>query len=486
MNKTGTFLIWTLLFISSCTRVGPDPETPEVNLPNQWANHASISSGDLEQDCKGATERQEWWIAFQDPCLEQLIKKALENNPEVFIAMHRIDEYHFLITESKANFFPIFYMGGRYGNVQTPEGSVLYQQPSLNTFLNNQNIKLNRHYEFFNIGPTVSWEIDIFGRLRSENLARKAEYQASIENLRAVQLSITAEVARNYILLKYVQEKLRQEEEYQTKLISRIEVLLGRLSLQKTNLEQVSQAEIHVLEGHRRLIRYKTEIDKLKRRILTLLGEADGCYDDCFLKRGLPQPVMPINPGIPSDLLIQRPDVAQADRELAASTYRIGKVMAEALPNFVIFGTVGGISKNIFELLSYKNLYWIFDPFVTFPLFDAGNSEATINEYSAKANKAIANYQKTLLQAVEEVQIALYEVRGNEEEITKIRQLHSKVSDNFDRKKLLYEKGLADFNLVSLAEDELHQRQIDLLQSLEKYATDFVTLCKALGGKITF
>lgn len=474
-----------MLLFSSCSRVGPDPVTPQVELPSEWDISPSAALAKSEQDlCE--KEREEWWNAFQDPCLDQLIKKALHNNPDIFAALHRIEEYHFLIMESKANFFPLFYMGGRYGNVGTPKGSVLYQQSSLNTFLSSQNIKVNRYYEFFNIGPTVSWEIDIFGRLRSENLARKADYEASIENLRAVQLSITAEIARNYILLKFAQEKLRREESHLSKLQARVESLKGRLTLQKGNLEQVSEAEVHVLESHRRLIQHNTAIAKFTRRILTLVGEMQDC-DHLNLKEfGTPQPVLAIDTGVPSDLLIQRPDVAQADRELAASTYRVGKVMAEALPNFVIFGTIGGISKNIFELLSYKNLYWIFDPFVTFPLFDAGNSEATINEYSAKANKAIAHYQKTLLQAVEEVQIALYEVYGDEQDLIKTKQLYAKVSDSFDRKRLLYDKGLADFNVISLSEDELHERNMDLLQSEEKYALDFVTLCKALGGKVTF
>lgn len=485
MNSKMIFFILLSCFLhQGCYRVGPNHSTPEIELPEKW--EGACGNDDDASDATNNIFVSDWWKAFHDSQLDLLMDWGLRNNPDIHIAYHRINEYRALYFESRADQFPMLYMGAGHANVELPAQGILFQQSSLTNFLNAQNVKLQRHIDFFHMGPTASWEIDIFGRIESENLARASELDASQDHFRAIQISLTAEIATNYIHLRSIQNQYSVEEAYLQALLTREGVLNERLAINKATLDNLSDVKVKIYESRRTLLRLNKFMEQYKHRLLTLIGETIWPFDDSILLcySAIPQPCVNINPGIPSHLLQQRPDVHQADKELAAATYRVGRTMAEALPNFVLVGTIGGISKQLANILSFKSLYWLYEPFFSFPIFDAGRNKATLTAYKARANAAFSHYHKTLLIAVEEVQVALYALNSDEGRLEQDKLIYSNSQDSLERKAFLFEKAMTDYISLNLGEDQFYERKLELLQSQEEYALSFVNLSKALGGKI--
>ncbi|KIC75268.1 Efflux pump, RND family, outer membrane lipoprotein [Neochlamydia sp. EPS4] len=470
---------------TSCQRIGPAYKNPQIRLPDHWEiGQDQILLKQVPSVVQEEDELPNWWAAFHDAVLERLINRALENNPEVHIAYQRLQEYQALLLESRADYFPMVHMGMGHTNAVSPEDGILFQQPSLINYLKTQNVKNQRRYDFFHLGPMVSWEIDLFGRLRSENLARKAELGASHENLMAIQLSITAEISKAYLRLRSIQHQLLAEETYQQILQARANLLKERLVLNHSSLDSIAQVKIKICESKNAISQFKKYFEQYKHRLLTLMGETLWPFEENLLCYApMPRPKVQVALGVPSDLLHQRPDIRQADRELAAATYRIGRVMAEALPHFALIGSIGGMSKQLADILSFKNLYWLYEPLTSFPLFDAGKNKATVNVYKARAKVAFSHYHQKLLNAVEEVQLALHSLQSEEKRLAENKNIYSYAASSLKRAHLLYQQGIGDFVAFNLAEDEAHRRKMQWLVAEEEYALSYVTLCKALGGK---
>ncbi|MBS4165413.1 Uncharacterized protein NEOC65_000472 [Neochlamydia sp. AcF65] len=470
---------------TSCQRVGPAYKKPHIRLPEHWEIEQDQTL--LKQVPVGVQEEDElpnWWAAFHDVILERLINRALENNPEVHIASQRLQEYQALLLESRADYFPRVHMGMGHTNAVSPADGIFFQQPSLINYLKTQNVKNQRRYDFFHLGPMISWEIDLFGRLHSENLAREAELEASHENLMAIQLSITAEISKAYLRLRSIQHQWLAEETYQQILQARANLLKERLVLNHSSLDSIAKVEIKICESKNAILQFKKYFEQYKHRLLTLIGETIWPFEENLLcPAPMPRPNVQVAAGVPSDLLHQRPDIRQADRELAAATYRIGRVMAEALPHFALIGSIGGMSKQLADILSFKNLYWLYEPLTSFPLFDAGKNKATVNAYKARAKAAFSHYHQKLLNAVEEVQLALHSLQSKEKRLVENKNIYSYAVGSVEREHLLFQQGIGDFAAFNLAEDEAHQRKMQWLVAEEEYALSYVTLCTALGGK---
>lgn len=475
MNR---FIVLLAVVLLAGCRVGPKYHKPRIPLPEQWKMAGDEAVSEEEEEKLSA-----WWEAFEDPVLNALIERGLCNNPDIAIAAQRILEERALYFKAKADLYPSIYLGGGRPEAFTPSQGIFLGQQSFVNLLNTQNVKIQRHLEFYQLGPSVYWEIDLFGRIRSAMDAQGAEWQSAFENMRGVRIALAADIARNYIDLRGYQAELAIENEYLVKLQERLKTLQSRLQLRLATLDEIAGASGDISEANIILFNLQKSIEETKQRLAALLGEFDLPVDLDFL----PSPSVPrfaVEPyaGIPSDLLCQRPDIIQAERELAAATYRVGSITAEGLPSFEIIGTIGGLSEQIAKLFEYKNLYWFYDPFIGLPIFDGGRNKAAVASMRARANAAFARYRKTLLIAVEEVQIALYALNFEKMRFEEKMDEVLNYDQAYQRHMLLYRKGNADFRALANAEDNYYLRKRESVQFEIAVSLNFVTLSKALGG----
>lgn len=483
MMNTQKFVTSSIIFIimliaSGCLRPSHSYRKPDVILPDEWKAKEEIDDDNSEN-----AQLSFWWEAFDDPLLDDMIQLSFKNNPDLAIACYKILEQRADYFRTKANLYPSVYLGAGHAGVLLPSQGVFLGQQNFINLLKTQNVQIERHLAFYHFGPSVSWEIDIFGRIRSAAYAEEAEYQGKVENLKAVQLALSADVARNYIDLRSFQAKLKIEENYQQILLNRLDLLQKRSSIRLAFLDNIVDTQHLLFETKARIGLLNKSINETTQRLYSLLGIMDDSLDlsvaSCI---SVPKPKTSIDAGVPSNLLSQRPDIMQAEKELAAATYRVRSKKAEALPSFVLVGTIGGISKHILNMLSYKQLYGLVDPFISMPIYDGGRIRASIAEHQAKADAAFARYHKTLLNAVEEVQIALYALNYQKERMEIRTDLCHTAANSLNRHQLLYEQAFSDYIAMSKAEDSLHTQEIELLEAKMGYALDFVTLSKALGG----
>lgn len=471
-------LLMVCLFISffaiGCDRKGTEYVPPPINLPDNWQTEISLPVDE--------TDRR-WWEAFEDPTLNAIVLRVLENSPGIHEAYHRFGAYVELFWQSKANRAPQINLNAGYVTAEAPAGGILFQQASLANFFKSQNITINRNYRFFYFGPSMAWEVDIFGRLYDDMMASYSDTEVYLEKLKGIQLSLTTEAARHYIQIRSILNQLAVKEHLARTYETRYEAFSELLRLNKTTLDNQEELKIKIHENNKYILDLRKEFENHKFSLLTLMGESEWPCDIDLNNCGkIPLPAYAIDPGIPSDLLIQRPDVREADRELAAATYRVGKAKAEELPSFVILGFAAGVSKQIADLFLNKNFTDFLDPGFSYPIFDAGRRRAVVREHQARVEAAIARYQKTMLTAVEEVQISLYNLKNDQEKLNESQSILTESSKTFERKQLLYKHGQIDLVTLSASQDSFFQKEIELLQIETDVALDSVTLNKALGG----
>lgn len=477
------FLIIVLLLLSAC-KVGPKYHQPIVDLPEEWSQE-EIEECEEVSSCPTVSDEEPWWKIYDDPFLDTLIERALENNPDIGKAAFKILEMRANYLGTKADLYPYIDLWGGHANVVTPSQGIFFGQSSIQNLLNSQNIKWDRYIDFYHLGPTLSWEIDLFGIIRSEADAKKAEYEAYTEKYWGVQLALSADVVREYIDLRGYQYKLTIEEEHRERVEKRIEALKERLKLNLATLDDVVKAENKLNDVDVTIFSLQKSIHETMQRLSTLLGDFEAPFDltPCRFPE-IPMPKMGLDAGVPSRLLAKRPDIKEAERELAKATHHVGSVTAEGLPIFAITGTVGGISEQIKNLLSYKSLYSLIDPMISLILYDAGRNMDDIAAAQAQANASLYHYHKVLIRAVEEVQVALYAVEFENKRLNLKNSLLNSENNSLERHSLLYQNGQGDFLALIHQEDSYYERKMEWVEAQMGVSQNFATLSKALGGHV--
>jgi NodT family efflux transporter outer membrane factor (OMF) lipoprotein len=468
-------LFIALTVLSACT-MGPHYEPPITEVPCEWHQDLPDNFSDTpETDCIS------WWEKLNDPVLNDLITRASEQNLDLHIAAMRV-----LLARSEANgkkgdLYPHIDGSLNYGHVQ-------YSRDALVTGLlaNSLPIESKRHdrgFNFFEAGFDVEWEIDLFGYRAHEIAALKAQEQAAEDELCAVWVTLSAEIAKNYIELRGYQQRLAILEKTSTIQKQQVQLtkelhqrgMVDDLTLNKTEAEEAAvNAEAPLL---------RTAIARAIHRLSILLGYPPGALSEC-LEPAEMLPSLPLGQsiGVPSELLRRRPDVRKAERELAAATERVGSAIAALFPRFSLRGFVGDISTNAGNLFSPSSATWYAGPQLLVPIFNSKLLLQEVQYNKIVTRQALYRYQKTVLEALEEAENAICSYKMGEERQSHLEQayaIHKRSADAADE---LYEKGLTDYLGVAAsekaklnAESTRLQGQIDLLLS-------YISLYKALGG----
>ncbi len=458
-----------LVLLAGCT-VGPNYHPPTVKAPAQWG--APLTNGISSQDSQAGA----WWKCFHDPKLDSLIERAVATNLDLRIAESRVRQARAQLGFAHADYGPTVGASGSYSRQRQSENQPIMGDLSIPSSVPFEN-------DYYQAGFDASWEIDLFGGKRRAVQAATAELTAVKYGQRDVLVTLLSEVARNYVQtrgaqrqLAILQDQIRAQEETVAITQSRVEhgaateldlqralALLATIQSQAPPIETAIQASIH--------------------RLGVLLAQPPNALQE-ELSATAPIPAAPpeVPIGLPSDLLLRRPDVSRAERQLAAETARIGQVKAELFPKFFLTGAAGLASVSASDFFSSASRMWSIGPTVQWRIFDSGRVRASIQAQTAVKDQVALSYEQIVLVSLEDVENALVAYAKEQEH----RQLLERaVTANEKAAELAnqrYTKGLGNYLNLLDAQRALYVSQDELVRSESNVTLNLVALYKSLGG----
>jgi outer membrane protein, multidrug efflux system len=461
MKHRTKLLIGLLGAVLAGCSVGPNYHQPKAPVPANWSSPANRTTNAALAD---------WWKQLHDATLDSLVTRALTTNNDLRTATARVRAARALRGAAVFDFFPTVDASGSLTTARRSANSVNSPVKSLDT-------------DTYQLGFDASWEIDIFGGSRRALEAANAGLQAVEDNRRDVQVSLVAEVARNYTTLRGAQQQLRIARE---NLHSQQEALeLAQLRFDKGLASEldVAQARSAFSTTQAQLPVIETALKQFDHRLCVLLGVAPGALET-ELAGDAPVPPAPpeIPAGLPSDLLLRRPDVRASERQLAAATANIGAARAELWPKFFLTGSGGLQSLSTDNLISPQSKFWSAGPSVRWRLLEYPRLKAAVNAQNAQQEASLAQFDQTVLLALEDVENALVAGAKEKERFTSLGQAVAANRRALELARQLYDKGLGEFLNVLDAERSLYQSEDALAQSQTALTVNAIALYKALGG----
>lgn len=445
--------------------VGPDFQPPQVETPAKWsAEQAGAPQGGQSVDLTA------WWRAFDDPLLESLIQRAVAANPDLKLAEARVRQAMAQRGVSLAALGPSLDASGSYSRGQSRTSS-------------------GGQYAGSNIGDQyvagfdASWELDIFGGARRGLESADAQIRANVEDRRDVLVTLTAEVASNYLALRTTQQRIDVAQNNLAAQQRTAQITIKRHQAGFANGLESAQAQAQVASTAAQIPTLEATARQTMHNIAILLGQppADLVAE---LSAAAPAPPTPPAPplGLPADLLRRRPDIRRAEAEIHVATANIGVATAELFPKINIIGSSGYSASQAASWFTPANLIWSFGPSVSWNLFGSGRTKAQIEVQKMLEEQTVIAYRQTVLAAMREVEDALI---ASGKEAQRRVLLAQAVQANQKAVALsleLYTQGHGDFLSVLEAQRSLYSAQDSLAQSAGGAATDMVALYKALGG----
>lgn len=461
------------LFAGGCASmpsVGPDYHAPETKAPAHWTE--PLAGGETN----AAAATPVWWKSFHDPELDSLIARAVSSNLDLRIAQSRVREARAQYSGAFADFWPTVDAGGGYARLRAPESL-----PVLGTLP----LPPGASYgdDLHVAGFDASWEMDVFGGKRRTVEAARAQLAGADFGRRDVLVTLLGEVARNYVDLRGYQRRLAIANENIQAQEKSLAITQNRFTNGLATDLDVQQA-LTVLSTTRAAVPVlESSIETTMHGVEVLLGQPPGTLQ-AELAEASPIPVQPpqVPVGLPSELLLRRPDVSRAERQLAAATANIGVAKSDLFPKFYLTGLGGLESASVDDWFKSGSRFWSVGPMVQWRIFDAGRIRANIKVKTARQEQALTAYERTVLTAFEEVEdnLVLYaKEQVRRRSLADAVNASQKSLDTADR---LYASGLTDFIHVLDAERSLYQAQDALAQSDRTISANLIALYKSLGG----
>ncbi|MBX7143614.1 MAG: efflux transporter outer membrane subunit [Oligoflexia bacterium] len=450
------------LSISACA-VGPDYTPPSLEVPSTWEAASSLTVN------AEASANVAFLSALQDPTLERLLHQAASSNLNLLEADAKLQQVRALRRKAFSNLGPGVTLGAEYRRAE--ESSTLATFPG--GFVE----------EKFSVGAELSWEVDLFGRLRRDLEAAEADLGGAAAARKAALLSALSEVAQEYVTLRAFQQRLEVGKRSADAARQTVDLVKKRQLAGMSSQFDVARAEALATEIEGRVPPLESATRSAMYRLAVLVGQPPAALV-AELSQPSPIPTAVDAPalGVPSEILRRRPDIVVAERSLAADTARIGLAIGDLFPKFTLAGDYGYRSQNSAELLSNQNRGFSIAPNFSWPIFSWSRINANIEFNRAKTQASLVNYKRTVLNALTEVEsawIAFTQLKKRSELLNSNLQASTNAARLASQQ---YEAGLIDF-LDKLESDKaLYASQDAQLANLGDTTTQYISLCKALGG----
>jgi multidrug efflux system outer membrane protein len=473
--------------LAACT-VGPDFVRPTPQAPDHWSAQATASSAEPPRRSditEQSPDLRAWWSGFDDPNLDSLIDRAMISNLDLRTAVLRIDEARAQRAIFAAAYAPTLSVDASVErqrfSVTTPTGALFNAVGSAHV-PGGANTSVPNPYNQFQLSAGASWEIDLFGRVRRSVEAADANVQVSVEDHRAVMVAVLADVSQSYMELRGAQARLAIAKENLVTIDELLELTRQRRAAGLTSEIDVSNAAALSLATHAEVPAFEFGITQSVNQLSQLLALAPEALRG-ELNSPAPVPAVPttVSIGVPAELARRRPDIREAEANLHAATAQIGVAVANLFPRLTLGATAGFQSASADNLLEWASRFASVGPSLDLPVFDRGRWK-TVRLYEVRAEEAALAYQRTVLNALHEVENALAAYGADQQRRAWLEATIARNLDALALSRQRYESGLANFIEVLDAERTRQQNQLALADSTSAVSVDLVRVYRALGG----
>jgi NodT family efflux transporter outer membrane factor (OMF) lipoprotein len=470
--------------------VGPDYTPPAIEAPRKFlaSTQPSTTSPAATQALASApVDLTRWWETFHDPVLNQLIDEAIMSNLDIRLADARVLEARASLSQDVGALFPTLDANGSYSRSRNSSNLINTNNQNASQVANNEAAILSGltggTHDLYQAGFDAGWEIDVFGGTRRQIEAAQASLQGLVDARRDATITLLSEVARNYLILRGAQHERAAVLDNIAAEKDTLELMSSKFQAGIATDLDVNQQQAQVASSESQLPSLETEIQQSIHRLGVLLNLEPEALES-LLQPAAPLATGPasVPPGLPSDLLLRRPDVKQAERNMAEASATIGVAVAELFPKFSLTGSFGLESDKLKTFTRGSSDFFSFGPSVSWRAFDAGQLLANVQVEKARFEQAKIQYRQTVLQALQEVEDAIV---AYTQEQTRRDALQRSVDADIravSEAKHLNQAGVVDFLNVLTAQQSLFIAQVQLAQSQQMVSTDLVALFKSLGG----
>jgi len=461
-----------VLVISGCT-VGPDFVKPDAPVMDDWmeTKTSELSSG--------PSDYSDWWNVFDDPVLQKLVETGYQQNLTLQIAAIRIFEARARLGIAVGNLWP--QQQAAFGDLTTNQRSTPTDSPLVDN-------KFNQ----LSLGFDAAWELDIWGRLRRSVESGRASLEASVASYDNVLVSLTAEVARTYIVIRTLEKRLeiaRENVELQENSLRIAEVRYSEGAV--TELD-VSQAKSLLTDTQALIPRLESGLRQSQNALAILLGVVPGTLAEMLTG----PPEIPIASeavviDIPNNLLRRRPDIRLSEYRVAAQSPQIGIAKADLYPQFFLFGTIGWRSydatsvageSELSDIFSEKSLFWTAGPGFNWKILNYGRLRNNVRVEDARFQQLVVNYKRTVLNAQREVEDAMVAYTRSMEEQRFLKASVDASERSVYVSLIQYREGIVDYQKVLDSQRFLAAQTDRLTEVSGQIGTNLVATYKALGG----
>ena len=450
------------LFLGLCAYAQQAEKYLARPLPEAWQEQDALFQQVLPKDDK-------WWKFFGDATLDSLITLAMNRNYSVLMAVNRMDQAKASLRVAQSNFYPAFTMDAGWSRKQTSGNTGTGSPRSWNGY--------------YDASVNMSWQVDVFGNIRQRVKAQKESFSASREEYHATMVSLCAEVATAYFNLRQTQQELEvlrhnaisqeavvkiTEVRYTTGLVSKLDVAQAK-SVYYSTLASIPSIEAGVIS--------------YMNALAVLIGTYPQEVTEALHGMGtLPEYIEPVGVGIPGQLLLRRPDVRLAERQVNAKAALLGAAKTDWLPSFFLNGSFGYASYDLKDLNKRNSLTWSIAPSVTWTIFNGGERINNVRLQKAELDETINQFNEVVLTAVQEVDNAMSAYKNSIKQIVACREMFHQAEEVFNLSLDLYKQGLTPFQNVLDAQRSLLSYEDSLVKAKGYSLICLVQMYQALGG----
>ena len=454
--------VFLLLWVSWGVNAQQPEKIQFTSLPENWLENDALFQQVLPVD-------DQWWTVFEDATLDSLISLAVERNPSVLMAINRMDMAKANLGIARSAFYPTIDLNAGWTRQQS-SGNMGTGNP--------QGWNSN-----FQTSLDMSWQVDVFGNIRMKAKAQKENYAATREEYNAAMVSLCAQVAQTYFNLREMQQELdvlKRNAMSQEAVVKITEVRYNTGLVAKLDVAQAKSVYYSTLAS---IPSTESSIAQYMNTLAVLLGlYPQEVVETLSAPLPLPDYIEPVGVGMPAQLLLRRPDVRAAERQVNAQASLLGAAKTDWFPSFFLNGSLGYSSQDLRDFTQKKSMTWSIAPSMKWTIFNGGERVNNIRLQRAQLDETINQFNNTVLTAVQEVENAMNAYKNSIKQIVACREMVNQGKEAFDLSLDLYKQGLSPFQNVLDAQRSLLTYENSLVKAKGYSLICLVQMYQALGG----
>jgi len=455
--------------LTGCATLAPKYSQPAAPVPAAWPAGPAYQKSGAETTAEKKVADIPWRDFFVEPRLQKVIALALENNRDLRVAVLNIERFQAQYRIRRSDLLPKVDATAT-GNMQRLPGGSFGSNPAITI-------------EQYTVGLGVSaYELDLFGRVRSLKDQALEQYLATEQAQRSVQISLVSQVAATYQTLAADRERLQLAKETLTNQQESYTLTRSRFDAGVSSALALNQAQTTVDTARVDIARFTTLVAQDENALALVVGSPVPAE---LLPQSLSESLTSLknlSPGLPSEVLLKRPDILQAEGQLKGANANIGAARAAFFPRITLVSSIGFGSGDLAELFKPGSFVWKFAPQISLPIFDGGSNRANLTVAEVDRDIAVAQYEKAIQTAFREVADALAQRGTIDEQLAAQQSLTDATAESHKLSLARYDKGVDSYLPVLDAQRSLYGAQQNLIGVRLARLSNLVTLYKVLGG----